>query len=160
MQGIYILLGTNLGDREENLAQAKHLAVREGVRLLAESAIYETAAWGIEDQPGFLNQVIKVETSLSPEALLETLLSIEAEMGRVRKVKWGERLIDLDILYYHDEVIDSEDLSVPHPGIPDRRFTLVPLVELAADEVHPTLNKTQSQLLEICPDELEVKRFK
>jgi len=160
MQGIYILLGTNLGDREKNLGEAKNLVTREGVAVLAASSIYETAAWGIEDQPGFLNQVVKVETSLSPMALLETLLAIEGEMGRVRIIKWGERLIDLDILYYHDEIIDQKDLSVPHPGIPDRRFTLVPLVELASEEVHPTLNMSQQALLELCPDVLEVKLYR
>lgn len=157
MQGIYLLLGTNLGEREENLAQARNLVEEAGIRVLRESSVYETAAWGIEDQPGFLNQVVEVKTELSPLALLERLLSIEEEMGRVRIVKWGERLIDLDILYYNNDQIDSERLNVPHPGIPDRRFTLVPLVELAAEEIHPALNKSQSQLLEACPDTLEVK---
>ena len=158
MQGIYILLGTNLGDRAKNLAQAKNLAGQAGVRVVRESAVYETAAWGVEDQPGFLNQVVEVITNLAPHALLDQLLAIEQEMGRIRERKWGERLIDLDILYYQDEVIDTEQLSVPHPGIPDRRFTLVPLVELAAEEVHPTLGQTQSQLLEVCPDLLEVTK--
>ena len=91
--------------------------------------------------------------------MINSLNHIEQEMGRVRERKWGERLIDLDILYYQDEVIDTEQLSVPHPGIPDRRFTLVPLVELAAEEVHPTLGQTQSQLLENCPDLLEVSKL-
>lgn len=160
MQSIYLLLGTNLGDRERNLAQAKNLAAKAGIEVLRESAIYQTAAWGIEDQPGFLNQVIEVATSLEPLLLLERLLNIEQEMGRVRERKWGQRLIDLDILYYHNQVMETDDLQVPHPGIPDRRFTLVPLVELAAEELHPTLNESQSQLLEICPDQLEVKKFK
>ncbi len=158
MQGIYILLGTNLGDRPENLAQAKNLAGQAGVRVVRESAVYETAAWGVQDQPGFLNQVVEVTTNLAPQALLDQLLAIEQEMGRVRERKWGERLIDLDILYYQNEVIDTAQLSVPHPGIPDRRFTLVPLVELAAGEVHPTLGQTQSQLLVNCPDLLEVTK--
>ena len=100
MQGIYILLGTNLGDRAKNLAQAKNLAGQAGVRVVRESAVYETAAWGVEDQPGFLNQVVEVITNLAPHALLDQLLAIEQEMGRIRERKWGERLIDLDILYF------------------------------------------------------------
>ena len=159
MQGIYLLLGTNLGNRESNLARAKSLAAKANIEILRESAIYETAAWGIEDQPGFLNQIVAVATTLKPELLLEKLLSIEQEMGRIRERKWGQRLIDLDILYYHNRVIETKDLQVPHPGIPNRRFTLVPLVELAAEEWHPVLQKSQSELLEICPDKLPVKRF-
>lgn len=157
MKGIYLLLGTNLGDRAINLANAINLAAEQGVVIKAVSAIYETAAWGIEEQPGFLNQVLEVETTLSAEELLKTILAIELEMGRVRIQKWGERLIDIDILYYHDQVIDSPELTVPHPEIQSRRFTLVPLVELAAEELHPVLQKTQAELLAVCPDGLEVR---
>ncbi|GAB5527142.1 MAG: 2-amino-4-hydroxy-6-hydroxymethyldihydropteridine diphosphokinase [Roseivirga sp.] len=157
MKGIYLLLGTNLGDREKNLSAARNLMKEEAIELKAVSSIYETAAWGIEQQPGFLNQVLEVATDLSPEALLKTLLAIELEMGRVRIQKWGERLIDIDILYYQDKVVDTADLKVPHPEIPNRRFTLVPLVELAAGEVHPVLGKTQQELLAVCPDGLEVR---
>lgn len=160
MQGIYLLLGTNLGDRARNLAYARKLVGQGRVKVVRESAIYETAAWGLEDQPGFLNQVIEVETALEPEALLELILGIEQEMGRVRIRKWGERLIDIDMLYYHNKVIDLDALKLPHPGIPDRRFTLVPLVELAAEELHPVLHKTQQQLLEDCEDGLEVSVYK
>ena len=157
MQGIYLLLGTNLGDRKANLDRAIQLIDAKGITVIQTSSIYETAAWGIEDQPGFLNQVIRVGTQLPAERLLSILLAIELEMGRVRIQKWGERLIDIDILYYLDEVIDKEDLQVPHPGIPDRRFTLVPLVELDAEAMHPVLQKSQQELLEACKDELEVK---
>lgn len=159
MKGIYLLLGTNLGDRTRNLIEARSLITAEGINIIAESGIYETAAWGIEDQPGFLNQVLLVETALTPQELLESILATELEMGRVRIQKWGERLIDMDILYYHDQVLDTPDLKVPHPEIPNRRFTLVPLIELAAEEVHPVLNKTQQELLEICPDKLEVSKM-
>ncbi len=157
MKGIYLLLGTNLGDREKNLLTAINLMLERRIAVKAISSVYETAAWGIEEQPGFLNQVLEVATDLSPEALLKTLLAIELEMGRVRIQKWGERLIDIDILYYRDEVIDIPELKVPHLEIPNRRFTLVPLVELAAGEVHPVLGKTQEELLAVCPDTLEVK---
>lgn len=157
MKGIYLLLGTNLGDRAKNLEVARNLMLEQGIAVKAISSVYETAAWGIEEQPGFLNQVLEVATDLSPEALLKTLLAIELEMGRVRIQKWGERLIDIDILYYQDKVIDKPKLKVPHPEIPNRRFTLVPLVELAAEEVHPVLGKTQEELLAVCPDRLEVR---
>lgn len=159
MKGIYLLLGTNLGDREENLAAARNLMLEREIAVKAISSVYETAAWGIEEQPGFLNQVLEVATDLSPEALLKTLLGIELEMGRVRIEKWGERLIDIDILYYQDQVIDTPELKVPHPEIPNRRFTLVPLVELAAEEVHPVSGKTQEELLAVCPDTLDVKKI-
>ncbi|MEL6537958.1 MAG: 2-amino-4-hydroxy-6-hydroxymethyldihydropteridine diphosphokinase [Bacteroidota bacterium] len=159
MQGIYILLGTNLGDREGNFAQARqYIRDRVGEELQA-SSVYATAAWGITDQPDFLNQVLEVKTSLDPHQLLATLLAIEQDMGRVREVKWGQRIIDLDILYYHHQVLDTQNLQVPHPGIPDRRFTLVPLVEIAAQQLHPALGKTQEQLLAVCTDQSEVTLF-
>ena len=159
MQGIYLLLGTNLGDRESHLADAAKRLNDRGIQVLRSSSIYETAAWGIEDQPGFLNQVLEVVTVLDPAELLKAILEIEQDMGRIRVRKWGERLIDIDILYYHDQVIDTEPLKVPHPGIPNRRFTLVPLVELDAKGLHPILRKSQELLLEECTDPLEVKVF-
>ncbi len=157
MKGIYLLLGTNLGDRVKNLADARNLVMEQGIEIKAMSSVYETAAWGIEDQPGFLNQVLEVTTSLAPEVLLKTILATELEMGRIRIQKWGERLIDIDILYYRNEVLNTPDLKVPHPEIPNRRFTLVPLVELAAEETDPVSGKTQRELLAVCPDKLEVR---
>ncbi|HAA11981.1 MAG TPA: 2-amino-4-hydroxy-6-hydroxymethyldihydropteridine diphosphokinase [Cytophagales bacterium] len=159
MQGIYILLGTNLGDREENLLQARRLIGQRVGKVLRSSNVYATAAWGITEQPDFLNQVVIVETAMSPNDLLKALLQIEQDMGRVRIVKWGERIIDLDVLYYHDTILDTQDLKIPHVGIAERRFTLVPLVELSADAIHPVLGKSQRQLLAECPDVSEVKLF-
>ncbi|MCE7991582.1 MAG: 2-amino-4-hydroxy-6-hydroxymethyldihydropteridine diphosphokinase [Roseivirga sp.] len=157
MKGIYLLLGTNLGDRAKNLATARNLLEEQKIAIKALSAVYETDAWGIEEQPGFLNQVLKVATDLSAKELLKTILGVELEMGRVRIQKWGERLIDIDILYYQDQVIDTDELKVPHPEIQNRRFTLVPLVELAAEEVDPVSGNTQQELLAVCPDRLEVR---
>lgn len=152
----YILLGTNLGQRELNLTVARgHIGEKIGT-ILYSSAIYETAAWGKEDQPDFLNQVIMLKTHIDPHSLLEKLLWIEATLGRQRKVKWGERIIDLDILFYEDQVINDEHIIIPHPGIPSRRFTLLPLQEIAPKLVHPVLNKTIDVLLAECPDKLEV----
>ena len=152
----YILLGTNLGQRETNLSMARgHIGDKIGT-ILYSSKIYESAAWGKEDQPDFLNQVIMLKTHIDPHSLLEKLLWIETTLGRQRKVKWGERIIDLDILFYEDVVINDERITVPHPGIPFRRFTLLPLQEIAPKLVHPVLNKTIEELLEECPDQLEV----
>ncbi|HEY9116256.1 MAG TPA: 2-amino-4-hydroxy-6-hydroxymethyldihydropteridine diphosphokinase [Roseivirga sp.] len=159
MSGIYLLLGSNIGKRFKNLERARELIVSNSITIRKESKIYETAAWGNEDQEAFLNQVIEVETGKSPQRLLKITQQIENEMGRVRYEKWGKRLIDIDILYFGDLVFAEDDLSLPHPGISDRRFTLVPLVEIAPDLVHPELKKTQTELLELCPDSLEVAEF-
>lgn len=159
MGGIYILLGTNLGDKKQNLSQAKELITKQAGAVLAESAIYETAAWGKEDQDSFYNQVIEIDSTLKALDLLEVLLTIETEMGRIRFEKWGERLIDLDILYFREQLFAEENLKIPHPGIPDRRFTLTPLVEIAPQLVHPILQETQEALLQKCPDSLSVKKI-
>ena len=155
--GVYILSGSNLGKRMVNLARALELVEQKGGKVVAQSQLYETAAWGIRDQAPFLNQVMELETPLSARELLNALLDIEQSMGRQRKEKWGERLIDLDILYYGDAVIEEPGLNIPHPHIAQRRFTLAPLCEIAPLLVHPVLRKNQLQLLEECPDKLEVK---
>jgi 2-amino-4-hydroxy-6-hydroxymethyldihydropteridine diphosphokinase len=155
MNGIYLLLGTNLGDREKNLQLAKEHLMAHQLVIKKESKVYETAAWGIEDQPGFLNQVIEVDTSKNPERILIIIQIIEESMGRIRNEKWAQRLIDIDILYYKDLVVDEPRLKVPHPEIANRRFTLMPLVEIAADQVHPVTGQTQSTMLNECADKLE-----
>lgn len=157
MNGIYLLLGSNLGDRLLNLRQASKVLETGGVKLLNESSTYETEPWGKADQGWFLNIVLQCETTLSPLQLLELCLHSEKAMGRERKEKWGERLIDIDLLYYHAQVIDMETLQVPHPAIADRRFTLIPMVELQPNGIHPTLQKSQVQLLSQCTDRLECK---
>lgn len=159
MSGIYLLLGSNIGRRLKNLDRAKELIVSNGIAIKKESQIYETAAWGNEDQEAFLNQVIEIETKKSPQRLLQITQLIENEMGRVRYEKWGKRLIDIDILYFNGLIFQENDLSLPHPGIADRRFTLVPLVEIASEMVHPVLEKTQAELLSVCEDQLEVSVF-
>ena len=139
------------------LRKAASLLTKAKIEIVDESSIYETAPWGPEDQGWFLNVILEVNTSKSPEALLESLLNIENQLGRVRKEKWGERSIDLDILYYQSSVIDTTTLTVPHQGIPERRFTLIPLVEMAPFAVHPTLHKTQAELLAECTDALDCR---
>ncbi len=159
MQGVYLSLGTNLGNREENLLKAQELLASNGITVSSASSVYETAAWGKEDQGDFLNQVIKVETVLLPQVLLTEINRIEKEMGRVRFEKWGKRVIDIDILYFNNDIIDQVNLKVPHPEIQQRRFILEPMVEIAADGIHPIHEKTQTELLESCVDHLQVKQL-
>lgn len=158
--GVYILSGSNIGNRAAKLAEALEKIEKQAGGVIAQSQLYETAAWGLEEQPAFLNQVLEIRTALAPEALLECLLSIEKQMGRERKQKWSERLIDLDILYYRDQIVETPALRIPHPYIPERRFTLVPLCELVPLLRHPVLGKNQLQLLEECADPLEVRIYR
>jgi 2-amino-4-hydroxy-6-hydroxymethyldihydropteridine diphosphokinase len=155
-RGIFLLLGTNNGARINNLEQAAVAIELLPARILNKSSIYCTAAWGKTDQEDFYNQVIEIETELNPHTLLADLQNIELAMGRVRVEKWGPRIIDIDILFYGDLVVHNEVLTIPHPGIPDRKFTLVPLNEIAPDFEHPTLKKTVQKLLHECSDPLEV----
>lgn len=156
---IYLLLGSNLGDRETNLGMARSLIENSLGTIIQSSSIYESAAWGKEDQPDFLNQVIKIQTQINPHALLEKLAWAETSLGRLREVKWGERIIDIDILFYENEIIEEEKLTIPHPGIPIRRFTLLPLSEIAPDLIHPLLKKSIRELLDECEDPLKVWTF-
>jgi 2-amino-4-hydroxy-6-hydroxymethyldihydropteridine diphosphokinase len=156
----YLLLGSNLGDRPARLVQARaHLATSAG-EIVAASSIYETAAWGVEDQPDFLNQVLAVTTSLTPEALLAACQAAEQQQGRQRALRWGARSLDVDILFFGNEVIATPTLTVPHAALPFRRFTLIPLAEIAPQLVHPQLNATITELLDNCPDPLPVRLFK
>ena len=160
MKGKYLLLGSNLGDREELLNTAREQIEKWIGAIVKTSLIYETEAWGIEDQPEFLNQALEIETELKPIEVLDKIGIIEKEMGRRRYQKWGTRIIDIDILYFDDEVIETEELIIPHPENPNRKFVLVPMVEIAPDLVHPTLSLSQEELLDRCQDPLEVKLFK
>ncbi|MCP4458494.1 MAG: 2-amino-4-hydroxy-6-hydroxymethyldihydropteridine diphosphokinase [Cytophagales bacterium] len=158
MSGRLLLLGTNLGDKRQNFERALDLLAKKGVGIIKQSSIYESEPWGIADQPWFWNMVIEVKTSLLPTELLKTCLKIENEMGRVRKQKWGERLIDIDILYFDDRVIKEPTLELPHPGIPDRIFTLLPLVEKWPELIHPIFKKSQKELLSELSTELECRK--
>ena len=139
---IYIALGTNLGNKENNLKEALRLLTVKGITVSRVSDFIVTKPYGVTDQPDFLNAVAEIETDKSPTELLHILLQIEREMGRKRIRRWGERNIDLDLLLYHDRVIDLPDLKVPHPDMQNRDFVLRPLVQIAPDAVHPVLGKT------------------
>jgi 2-amino-4-hydroxy-6-hydroxymethyldihydropteridine diphosphokinase len=158
MNTAYLLIGGNLGDRAAYLQEAvKHIEARCG-SITGTSSIYETAAWGNTNQPAFYNQAIKIITPLSPASLLDQLLAIELEMGRVRTQKYGPRTIDLDILMIDDKVLDTPALTIPHPQLQNRRFALLPLFEMAPSLLHPIFNKTVSELLVNCTDTLDVQK--
>lgn len=160
MTGIFLLLGTNLGDRHKNLLKAKELLGKTGIDIIASSSIYETQPWGKEDQPWFLNVLLEVQTTINPEVLLLQCQDVEEQLGRTRFEKWGERIIDIDILYFHDQVVKTRKLTLPHPEIQNRKFTLLPLVEMAAFVNHPVLLQNHLTLLAACKDDLEVKKTK
>jgi 2-amino-4-hydroxy-6-hydroxymethyldihydropteridine diphosphokinase len=158
METVYLLLGSNLGDRQAHLRMCLTRLPAIG-KVVAASSVYETKAWGKQDQPDFLNQVVSVETTLSPKKTLILILEIEISLGRARQEQWGSRIIDIDILLFGSQIIDTEKLKVPHPHLPERRFALIPLAEIASDFLHPMLNKSIQTLLVNCADPLEVKKF-
>ena len=159
MNVTYLLLGSNEGDRISWLQQGKEQIELHCGAANDASSIYQTAAWGLEEQPDFLNQVVCIHTLLKPGELLLCIQQIENKLGRQRTVKWGQRTLDIDILLYNNEVINLPDLNIPHPFLEKRRFTLAPLCEIAPNLVHPILNKTMLQLLEDCPDTLPVRKL-
>ena len=157
---IYLLLGANLGDRVAMLRRAADLIAERVGSISLQSNLYETAPWGITNQPTYLNQVLLVDTNLEPDVALKKTQAIEQELGRVRLEKWGARLIDIDILYHDQRILQTDTLTIPHPFLHLRRFTLVPLAEIAPDFVHPVLQKTTLKLLEECEDGSEVTLYR
>jgi len=148
VHSVYISTGSNLGNREGFLSKAEEELSAHAGNIEAASQIIETAPWGNTDQPQFLNRVLQIKTQLPPLFLMECLLDIEKRMGRNRGEKWEPRIIDLDILFFDNQIIIEPGLSVPHPYLHEREFVLRPMVELAPAFVHPVLNKTMSELLQ------------
>jgi 2-amino-4-hydroxy-6-hydroxymethyldihydropteridine diphosphokinase len=157
MTRVYIALGTNVGERGENLERAIRLLGERGVRVVRRSAIYDTEPVEVREQPWFLNCVVEAETELMPRELMRVLLGIEREMGRRRSVAKGPRVMDLDILLYGTSVVKTKEVEVPHPRMAERRFVLVPLAEIARDARHPVLKSTIGELLERLEDSSEVR---
>ncbi|SEF94235.1 2-amino-4-hydroxy-6-hydroxymethyldihydropteridinediphosphokinase [Caloramator fervidus] len=156
MNKAIIAFGTNVGNKEENIKTAIKLIKDKGITVKKVSNLYITEPYGYKDQPDFLNGALEVETALSCRQLLNVLLDIEKQMGRVRQFKWGPRNIDLDIIFYNDEIIDEPDLKVPHPDMHNREFVLRPICDIDKDIVHPIFKKTVKVLLdELRGDEYE-----
>ncbi|SKB00233.1 2-amino-4-hydroxy-6-hydroxymethyldihydropteridinediphosphokinase [Caloramator quimbayensis] len=156
MNKVYVAFGTNMGDKNENIKKAIETMKDRGLNVIKISEIYKTEPYGYTNQPEFLNGVLEALTDLEAVDVLNTLLNIEKDMGRVRKFKWGPRIIDLDILFFNDDVIDEKDLKVPHPDMQNREFVLKPLCEIAPDFMHPVLKKSVRDMLL----ELELKTNK
>lgn len=159
MNEVYLQLGSNIGERLDNLNQSIKIITERIGNVLEKSSVYESTPWGVENQRNFLNQVIFVKSNFDPYTILDLVLQIEKDMGRIRIEKWGERIIDIDILFIDDLIIESENLCIPHEFIARRKFVLQPMFEIAAGFIHPKLNKTISQLLEECIDDEKVNVY-
>ena len=155
---VYLSLGSNLGDREENLTKAIDEIADLGA-LKAISSLYEAEPWGLTEQDYFYNIVLLLETTLTPDTLLLKLQKIENLLGRKREIKWGPRTIDIDIISIDNEILNNEQLKVPHPFMQDRKFVLIPLKEIAPDYIHPALHVSVTDLLNTCIDTLKVSKL-
>jgi len=153
LKTVYIALGSNVGDRAEDLSRARERIAGTDLRIVQASSIYETAPCDVEDQPWFLNQVIECETDLFPRQLLERLQKIEREMGRKRRIAKGPREIDLDILFYGDAVVKAPELEIPHPRLMERRFVLEPLAEIAPEKKHHGTRRSAREMLSMVKDQ-------
>ena len=152
MNKVYLLIGGNIGDRLANLNTAIDCIEKLCGKMLKASAIYETEAWGFKDQAAFLNQALLIETEMGAAQLMQTLLDVEKQLGRIRINPLGPRTIDIDIIYFNEEIVDTEIVSIPHPRLAERNFVLMPLVEIAPNYIHPVFNKTNALLLKECGD--------
>jgi 2-amino-4-hydroxy-6-hydroxymethyldihydropteridine diphosphokinase len=159
MNQIFLLLGSNLGNKRAVLEQTANIIGFRVGKIFASSSFFETEPWGNADQPSFVNQVIGVTSLLGAKDLLDVCKKIEKEMGRESNEKWGPRLIDIDILFFGNDIIESDALSIPHPQLHLRRFTLEPFHEIAPELVHPIFKKTISELLLECTDRSEVHKL-
>ncbi|MDP4285125.1 MAG: 2-amino-4-hydroxy-6-hydroxymethyldihydropteridine diphosphokinase [Bacteroidota bacterium] len=156
MNTIFLITGGNLGDRQKNLQTAATLINQKIGEITISSSIYETEAWGNTDQPSFYNQVHIIKSNLSAANIMNQILQIEKQMGRIRTIKNAARIIDIDILFFNTEIINKPDLIVPHIEISNRRFVLLPLNEIAPKWIHPALHKNITELLSTCKDPLKV----
>jgi len=160
MNDLFLILGSNLGDRLLNLKLVLDLIQREIGPVELASGLYETEPWGISNQEMFINQVIKLRSNMIPTDLLDKVLMLEQKLGRIRNgVLNSARTIDIDILFYGSMVVNTENLIIPHPRLHLRKFVLIPLNEISSGFIHPVMGKSISHLLEICPDKLNVRKY-
>jgi 2-amino-4-hydroxy-6-hydroxymethyldihydropteridine diphosphokinase len=158
-QHAYLLLGSNLGDSKQLIEDATMLIEKRIGTIVAKSSRYATAAWGKTEQPPFINLALQVCTDLEAFTLLTRVLEIEKDLGRVRMEKWGARLIDIDVIFYGNHIIDTPELTIPHPLMHLRKFVILPLNEIATSFEHPILKKNIDQILSDLPDDLKVERI-
>ncbi len=160
MTTVFLGIGSNLGNRENNLEQAIARIEEYIGPVLKSSSIYITEPWGFKAEEEFLNMALKIGTKLTPSGLLGRILMIESLLGRVRgKKHYSSRVIDIDILLYENKIVDEEILKIPHPLLHERKFVLVPLCEIESEMIHPVLNKSIAELMESCKDQSEVKKY-
>ena len=159
MNSVFLQLGSNLGERSQLLIDATVLLSERVGRIVEKSKVYESFPWRVEGQENYLNQILKVKTEILADDVLSIVLDIEKELGRIRIEKWGERLIDIDIIFYNDDIIETSQLCVPHKHMHERMFVLTPLNSIAPDMLHPKYNKTVEELLQICKDTELVKEY-
>jgi 2-amino-4-hydroxy-6-hydroxymethyldihydropteridine diphosphokinase len=155
---VVLSLGGNIGDVKETFIDSIKLLEESVGQVLKVSSLYSTKAWGVENQPDFLNQVLVLKSELEPQEILDKCMDIEVELGRVRKQKWYERTIDIDILFYNSEIIETPNLVIPHKYIHERNFVLFPIVDVIPSFIHPLLGKSMEELKNECKDELTAIR--
>ena len=153
----YLSLGGNLGNTIEIFQNSREILTKKVGKITQLSSLYQTAAWGPIPQNDFINQVIEVETKLSAQELMDVLLEIELQQGRVRQERWGPRTLDLDIIFFGEQLISTENLEIPHPRMEDRKFVLIPMVEINPNLIHPISRKSIRQILLECKDECDCK---
>ncbi|MEC8679315.1 MAG: 2-amino-4-hydroxy-6-hydroxymethyldihydropteridine diphosphokinase [Bacteroidota bacterium] len=159
IENIFLGLGSNQGDRELNLKNSIKLLNSRVGKVLNTSAIYESEPWGVKNQNYFLNQVVEIETHIDPNDLLNICKNIEYYMGRKPEIRWGKRVIDIDILYYQSKIINQEKLIIPHKLMHERNFVMIPLNDLNENHLHPILKITNKEILNKCIDSCNVKYY-
>ena len=159
IENIFLGLGSNQGERELNLKNSIKLLNSRAGKVLNTSGIYESEPWGVKDQSYFLNQVIEIETLIDPIDLLNICKNIEYDMGRKPGIRWGKRVIDIDILYYNSKVINQKELIIPHKLMHERNFVMIPLNDLNENHLHPILNITNKEILNNCIDSCKIKKY-
>jgi 2-amino-4-hydroxy-6-hydroxymethyldihydropteridine diphosphokinase len=159
MNTIFLQLGSNMGDRNAYLQKARKLITEKIGMIKKRSRIYESVPWGIENQNNYLNQVLELKSKFTADEVLQKILDIENKIGRIRNEKWGERIIDIDILFYNDLIIEKEELCIPHIHLHNRKFVLTPLHEISPDYVHPKYRKKVSELMQECKDTEKVEEY-